>query len=94
MPVSVRQNVITKVVKKHFTTGFTVLGLQAHDQCYCGNSYGKLGVSEDKDCDLPCSGNPKQICGGYFLNSVYAIDEGIVHCLLVTINMPFLNIRH
>ena len=70
-----------------------MLGLQDHSECYCGNSYGKHGLSDEEDCDFPCDGNPKEICGGGLRNSVYTIDEGIVHCLLVTIDeMLLINI--
>ena len=63
-----------------------MFGLQASMQCSCGNSYGKHGASDEEDCDRPCVGNPKEICGGPWRHSVYTIDEGIVHCLLVTVD--------
>ena len=40
-------------------------------------------LSDEEECSFPCDGNPKEICGGNWKNSVYTIDEGIVHCLLV-----------
>ena len=59
-----------------------MVGLQSGKQCLCGNSYGKYGLSDEEDCHYLCKGNPKEICGGGWINSVYTIDEGIVHCLL------------
>ena len=67
-----------------------MLGLQVGKQCFCGNSYGKHGLSDVEDCNYLCSGNPKEISGGSGINSVYAIDEGIVHCLLVPIDVMLL----
>jgi hypothetical protein len=39
--------------------------------CFCGNSYGKYGQAAN--CDMKCSGNAGEICGGSFANSVYSI---------------------
>ena len=37
--------------------------------CYCGNSFGKYGKSDL--CQMKCSGDSNQLCGGYTLNSIY-----------------------
>ena len=71
-----------------------MLGLQVGKQCFCGNSYGKHGLSDEGDCSYLCSGNPKEICGGSGINSVYAIDEGIVYSLLATIDNTPLSFLH
>ena len=63
-----------------------MFALQAPMQCSCGNSYEKHGPSDEKDCYKPCVGNSKEICGGHWRNSVYVIDEGNIHCVLVTID--------
>jgi hypothetical protein len=54
--------------------GFKYAGLQYSQQCFCGNSYGKLGKSDN--CNMPCSGNKGEICGGGWANSVYQISAG------------------
>ena len=42
------------------------------DECYCGDSgYDQFGVSTD--CNVPCSGDSKRICGGEDSLSVYKI---------------------
>lgn len=50
--------------------GFLYAGLQYASQCFCGNGYGKYGTSTN--CNMACTGNSAQICGGGYANSVYA----------------------
>ena len=66
-----------------------MLGLQNSKECFCGDSHGKHGASDEEECNLTCDGNPEEFCGGHYRNSVYAINEGIVYCLLITINTPY-----
>lgn len=51
--------------------GFRYAGTQYSRFCLCGNSYGKIGKA--KNCNMPCSGNPKETCGGSWANSVYSV---------------------
>jgi len=51
--------------------GFRYAGTQYSRFCLCGNSYGKTGKA--KNCKMPCSGNPKETCGGSWANSVYSV---------------------
>jgi hypothetical protein len=37
----------------------------------CGNSFGRSGKANN--CDMRCAGNPDEICGGDWANSVYEI---------------------
>jgi len=53
--------------------GFKYAGLQYSQHCFCGNSYGKLGKSDN--CKMPCSGNKGEICGGGWANSVYQVES-------------------
>ncbi|KAI9643951.1 hypothetical protein NHQ30_007302 [Ciborinia camelliae] len=54
--------------------GFSVAGLEYSTQCFCGNS-----VAADRaptpglvgGCNMPCSGNNQEICGGSALISLY-----------------------
>ena len=41
--------------------------------CFCGNIYGKLGSVADSQCSYVCNGNPNQICGAAWRNSVYTM---------------------
>ena len=40
--------------------------------CFCGNSYGKYGKAPESDCNMPCPGNSSWMCGGSYINRVYA----------------------
>lgn len=51
--------------------GFAFAGLQYGSQCFCGNRYGRFGRASN--CDMKCSGDPSQICGGFWANSIYAV---------------------
>ena len=52
--------------------------------CYCGNAYGKEGAASrwSLKCNKPCSGNPSQICGGEYANSIYQVE-----CLKQTLGL-------
>lgn len=50
--------------------GFSFAGTQYASFCFCDNKYGKFGNANR--CDMKCAGNPSQICGGSWANSVYS----------------------
>ena len=54
------------MLKKHNLLIFTCQSIQ----CYCSNTYGSYGFSSN--CNMACSGNSNQICGGGLANSVYS----------------------
>ncbi len=54
--------------------GFAYAATQFANHCFCGNAYGRFGTATN--CDMKCSGNVAQICGGSWANSVYKIDGG------------------
>ena len=48
------------------------MGMQYARECWCDNNYGSLGQDVDETgCNMPCSGNSDQTCGGSWRNSVY-----------------------
>ena len=52
--------------------GYTYAGMADGYECYCGNSEDNLnGLSTD--CNVPCSGDSNNICGGDDSLSVYKI---------------------
>tara|TARA_B100001063_G_scaffold247249_2_gene291652 strand:- start:1015 stop:2181 length:1167 start_codon:yes stop_codon:yes gene_type:complete len=57
---------------------YDYFGVQDGFACFCGGSdYAKLGQSSDgtyDGCYMPCTGDDKQVCGGYWRNSVYSIS--------------------
>jgi WSC domain len=49
--------------------GFTYAGLEYGGQCFAGNVLGY--GSDPAGCNMPCSSEPSEICGGTWANSVY-----------------------
>lgn len=44
--------------------------------CFCGNSYGSQGkASSDTLCNVSCTGDAKEVCGGPNLNSVWSVRK-------------------
>jgi hypothetical protein len=59
-----------------YCSSYQFFGLQATDYCLCGNSYGRYGPPvAGSECNMPCSGNAKQICGNHWRNSVYRVNN-------------------
>jgi hypothetical protein len=52
--------------------GFLYAGTQYSSWCFCGNEYGKSGKAGN--CDMKCSGNSNQTCGGAWANSIYSVE--------------------
>ena len=52
--------------------GFKYMGLQYSSYCFCGNDFGKYGKADN--CNMPCNGNPNEICGGSWANSIYKLS--------------------
>ncbi len=50
--------------------GFKYFGLQHASECFCGNTFGQLGISTN--CNMQCPGNSQQICGAAHTNSIYS----------------------
>ena len=50
--------------------GFRYAGVQYGESCLCGNSYGRYGAANN--CNMACTGDPNETCGGGFANFVYA----------------------
>jgi hypothetical protein len=49
--------------------GFKYAGVQYSESCLCGNTYGKYGAADN--CNMKCTGDSSQICGGYSSNGIY-----------------------
>ena len=49
--------------------GFAYAGVEWSQSCLCGNSYDKFGPADN--CNMPCTGDPNKICGGFGSNDVY-----------------------
>jgi hypothetical protein len=53
--------------------GLTYAGLQYGGWCFGGNTLGYVQVSES-ECDMPCTADNSQICGGSWRNSIYKTE--------------------
>ena len=42
-------------------------------ECYCGNSISGGSTAPSSDCDMACSGNSSQMCGGTWRINVYSM---------------------
>jgi hypothetical protein len=52
--------------------GFKFAGTQYGSFCFCGNSYEDRGISSN--CSTQCAGDPDEVCGGPWANSVYRVN--------------------
>ncbi|KAF8259546.1 copper radical oxidase [Lactarius quietus] len=52
--------------------GYTLAGVEYADECYCANSIGSNGApAPASSCNMLCSGNSSEYCGGPLLLNVY-----------------------
>ena len=63
---------VKKCINLCKSKGFKYAGLEYSSYCFCGNSYGKYGKTNN--CNMKCSGNAKEICGGFWANSIYSVN--------------------
>jgi hypothetical protein len=54
--------------------GFAYAGVQWGQACLCGDSYGKYGPATN--CDMTCTGDPQETCGGFAANEVWETGKG------------------
>jgi len=61
--------------------GYSYAALQWSVQCFCGNNFGTYGKTAESNCNMACSGNSAETCGGPYANSVYtAIKSRYIGC--------------
>ncbi len=53
---------------------YTISGVENRNLCFCGNSidYGGTRSEWESDCNLSCSGDETEICGGYNMMSIFS----------------------
>lgn len=49
-------------------------------QCWCGDINAPYSVNGEGVCDMPCSGNSDENCGGSYSMDVYAHDPTYLGC--------------
>jgi len=54
--------------------GYRYAGVQFGNECWCGNGTKGLGEKRsDDECNIPCSGDPEQNCGGVLRQNIYQV---------------------
>jgi hypothetical protein len=63
--------------------------LKNRSECYCGNTYGLYGTAESKgkSCNMTCSNNLNETCGGENANSVFKINQTCFYSQTTTSQM-------
>jgi hypothetical protein len=51
--------------------GYRYAGLEYYQECFCGATVDGPQAADASSCNLPCTGNSSQTCGGNDLLSVY-----------------------
>ena len=65
---------VESCVQSCYQLGYSVAGAEYSTQCFCGNAIYAGGVlaSSDTDCNMPCGGNAKEMCGAGNRLSTYS----------------------
>jgi hypothetical protein len=63
-------NTPKKCIEHCRNKGFAYAGVQYGESCLCGNSYGRYGPADN--CNMPCTGDGSQTCGGFYANMVFS----------------------
>jgi len=53
------------------TQKYPIAATQFGNWCFCGSGFGSFGEADN--CNMRCAGNPKEVCGGRWANSVYKL---------------------
>ena len=51
---------------------YKFFGLQGGDECYCGDDDENFLPAQSSECDIPCSGNISEFCGGSWRMNLYS----------------------
>lgn len=100
LPVSTSKNIssaqlidFTEIPEKLCLNNFLAFqyaGLEASNECHCGNTYDHYGKVDDSSCNRPCKGNTTQMCGGNMVLSVFYVWVfwfTAVHCTTWKVKM-------
>jgi hypothetical protein len=73
LPVAIpgTTNSVESCLQAASAAGYRYAGLQYGGYCFAGDALGYSQVAESQ-CNMPCTTNPYQTCGGSWRNSVYA----------------------
>lgn len=65
---------VESCIQNCITAGYNIAGMEYYTQCYCDSAVINLGAlaSSDGQCNTPCGGNTKEMCGGGDRMSIYS----------------------
>ncbi|XP_062608878.1 uncharacterized protein LOC134270660 [Saccostrea cucullata] len=75
-----RSNQMTIEKCKSFCTSYSMYALEATTGCWCSNYFKTRVPKPDSDCNMKCTGNSDQICGGAWRLSVYKNPDYQASC--------------
>eukprot|EP00092_Neocalanus_flemingeri_P076238 GFUD01094536.1.p1 GENE.GFUD01094536.1~~GFUD01094536.1.p1 ORF type:complete len:168 (-),score=11.70 GFUD01094536.1:136-603(-) len=55
--------------------GYKLAGVEFGYQCFCGNAVTPLSLVSKTECDYPCPGNAREMCGGRNRMNVFATGK-------------------
>ena len=55
--------------------GYKYAGVQYARQCFCGNDSYEFQIVPDSQCNMKCTGNSEETCGGSWRMNVYSVAE-------------------
>eukprot|EP01064_Diplonema_japonicum_P038083 TRINITY_DN9118_c6_g1_i1.p1 TRINITY_DN9118_c6_g1~~TRINITY_DN9118_c6_g1_i1.p1 ORF type:complete len:322 (+),score=51.10 TRINITY_DN9118_c6_g1_i1:69-968(+) len=64
-------NTISECVSVCGFNGYKYAGLEYGSECHCSSSIDELTPAEG--CEMPCAGDEKSVCGGFYKLSVYHV---------------------
>ena len=64
-------NTVEKCKKACFERNYKFAGVQFSKECFCGNNAPKKFASKASECNMDCSGDKSQKCGGGNRMNVY-----------------------
>lgn len=68
---------MTHLVCNGMCQGYSYFGVENGSECYCGNNPNPpQGRAHPRSCNVPCSGNVSQVCGGPSQLSVFKTNSG------------------
>ncbi|KAK2573072.1 WSC domain-containing protein, partial [Acropora cervicornis] len=74
--IDVRPLTVEGCVFKCGRLGFSMAGAQSSSLCFCGTTYSRYGRLRNEQCNMRCTGNYKEICGGFLRSSLYYTGVG------------------
>ncbi|CAM9620770.1 unnamed protein product [Ectocarpus sp. 6 AP-2014] len=71
---------MTSEVCASLCVGSSFYGTQYSQECWCGDINAQYSANGEGECDMTCSGDSDEICGGSYSMDVYAQDPSYLGC--------------